>query len=173
MIRYALAMICVVMLTTTGCIIVNPSEVSLSASPVPIVVASAEPSEPQTPYGPALKRVIHQQHKVVEALDECDWAEVIDEAGDWTEYIRVLSGYADTTHDRALFRQCCDQLLAQIKQIRDAAIRRDAVRCQTAIRGCDPIMDKLSREFPVTRAAAAARQAERRSGGHSGVPRMP
>jgi hypothetical protein len=173
MIRCALAMMGVVLLASSGCLIVNPSEVSLTASPAPLIVTTPEPSEPQTAYGPALTRVIRQQDKVVAALNECDWEDVIDEAGDWTEYVRVLSGYADTTHDRALFRECCDQLLSQIKQIRDSAIRRDFVRCQAAIRSSDPILDKLGREFPVTRAAAAIRRAERRSGDHSGSPRMP
>lgn len=173
MIRCALAMAGMTLLLSTGCLIVNPSDVSVTASPVPLVVASPEPSEPQMPYGPALSRVIRQQDKVTGALVESDWEDLIDEAGDWTRYVRQLSGYADTTHERALFRKHCDRLLAQINQVRDAAIRRDTARCQAAIRDCNPILDELSREFPVTRSAAAARRAERRSGSHSGGAMMP
>ena len=173
MVRYALTMTSILLLAITGCLIVNPAEVSLTASPMPLIVTSPKASEPQTPYGPALTRVIRQQEKLIEAVDDLDWSDVIDEAGDWTRYVRVLSGYADTTHDRALFRECCDQLLLGIRQVRDAGIRRDSIRCQAAIRGCDPVLDKLGREFPVTRSAAAAHQAERRSGSHASNHRMP
>ena len=107
MTRYALTVTGILLLATTGCLIFNPSEVSLTASPMPVVVTTPEPSEPQMPYGPPLTRVIRQQDKVLEALDECDWSDVIDEAGDWTEYVRVLSGYADTSHDRVLSPWAC------------------------------------------------------------------
>jgi hypothetical protein len=116
--------------------------------------------------------VLRQQYKVIEALEQRDWEDVSDETGDWTEYVRVMSGYADTTHDRKLFREYCDQLLIQFKHIRSAAIVRDARRCSEAIRACDPILDNLSREFPVT-VAAAARRAERLKVDHTDPPRMP
>jgi hypothetical protein len=118
---------------------------------------SPEPSEAVTPYGAALQKVIRQQDKVLKELRRGKWSQVTDEAGDWTEYVRVLSGYAGSTHDPAKFRYYCDQLLVQVQAVRDAGVREDSMRCEAAIRACDPFLNGLSREFPIAAVAPPPR----------------
>jgi hypothetical protein len=131
-----------------GCVIINPGDVQVATSPSPAVVATPRPSAARTAYGPTLERVLRQQGKVIDELQQRDWKDVLDEASDWTEQIRVLSGYAHATHDPVRFQAYCDRLLAQTQAIREAALRRDPVRCHGAIHGCDAVLDQLSREFP-------------------------
>ncbi len=145
MIRWWLA---VLISPLAGCVIVNPGELQVSASPSPRVVSSPGHGEARTAYGPALERVLRQEQKVIDELQQRDWNDVLEETSEWTEQVRSLSGYASTTHDPARFRAHCDRLLAQIQGIRDAALRQDPVACHGAIHSCDPVLDRLSREFP-------------------------
>lgn len=141
---------------TSGCVVVNPSEVHVSASPGPVVVDVPRPTVGQTPYAHALHKVLHQQERLSKPLAERDWKEVADEAGDWISYTRELNGYAETTANPARFRRYCEQLLGQLTALRDAGLRHDAVACQQAIRACDPSLQQLSREFPTVIAPAVS-----------------
>src|SRR5690606_18905068 len=112
------------LLAGSGCVMVNPGDVQMG-SPSPMAVFKPKPSDPVTPYGPALERVLNQQHKVLKEIRRGDWVEVEDEASDWVEQVRVLNGYAGTSHDPQRFRAYCEQLLVQIQAIRRAAAYGD------------------------------------------------
>jgi len=146
--RLSIVFVALSMSGWAGCVIVNPAEVQVSASPTPLVVTGPGPSKPYTPYGPALERVLKQQSHLLKKVQKRDWKEVEDETADWTEYIRVLSGQADTSYDPRGLRGYCDQLLARMGAVREAAIRRDAIACERAIHACDPTLDRLARAFP-------------------------
>ncbi|HOB72961.1 MAG TPA: hypothetical protein PKG54_00410 [Phycisphaerae bacterium] len=136
----------------SGCVMVNPGNVRVGG-PAPIEVGSPKPSEPMTAYGPTLQKVIAQQDKVLKALRKGKWSKVADEASEWTEYVRTLNGYAGTSHDPEQFHSYCEQLLVHTQAARDAAVREDAVRCEQAIRACDPILNRFSRDFPISAVA--------------------
>jgi|KBSSwiStaDraftv2_1062776.scaffolds.fasta_scaffold667101_1 hypothetical protein len=134
------------LLVSAGCVIVQPHDVHVAASPVPFFVGSPEPSDPQDRYHTQIHRVQRQQAKVAKELEKQKWKNVVEEAGDWTEYTRTLNEYAELSRDPKHFRQCCGQLLTQIEQLRSAAFRHDAVACEKALRACDPLLDQLSRD---------------------------
>jgi hypothetical protein len=138
-----------------GCLHVKTESVDVEfKSPVPpINTGGSSATDPRTPYADALERVLQQQDKVTKELHRRDWGELVDEAGDWVEYVRVLAGYAGTSHDPARFRQYCDELLVATQEVRRAAAAHDAARCQQAIAACDPVLDRLSTTFPTTRSA--------------------
>ena len=100
------------------------------------------------PYGPDLERVVKQEEKVVKRLQKQDWKGLLEDTTTWTQQVRTLAGYSHTTYDPARFRTYCDQLLVQTQSIRDAALHQDPVACNTAILGCDPVLNRLSSEFP-------------------------
>ena len=132
----------------TGCVMVETPDVRVGVigSPHP---RSDEPPQPTASYGAALHRVIRQQDRVTRELNKRDWDELIDEAGDWVEYVRVLNGYASSSHDPERFRRHCDRLLRATQAVRSAAQDRDANRCRRAIDACDPILDQFTRAFPL------------------------
>lgn len=135
----------------TGCVVVNPSgDVHFTPSSWKFWEPSPPPTQARTAYAPHLQRVVHQQEKIVKVLNKRQWDSVVDEATDWTEYVRVLSGYADTTHDPARMRRYCDQLLAQIRSLRSGALTRNVTRCDQSLQACDPILNALTRDFPTT-----------------------
>ncbi len=144
-----------VLLAVSGCVMVNPSDVQISASPVPVVVGEPRPAVPETAYAHGLRKVLRQQETVAKEFSKRDWHELSQEANDWAAYTRELQGYAHTSADPARFRRYCDQLLQQIRRIDDAAARRDGPGCEQAIRGCDPILNQLSRDFPTAIVPAA------------------
>src|SRR5690606_36030716 len=78
----------------SGCVIVNPGRVEVSASPKPLVVGAREEPPPATAYGPALERVRKQQANIIDELQQRDWSDVLEEASKWTEQVRTLTGYA-------------------------------------------------------------------------------
>ncbi|MBP7936032.1 MAG: hypothetical protein KA354_15420 [Phycisphaerae bacterium] len=144
------------MLTATvaaGCVLVNPSNVHLGAvmaSPSPSEPGSTSPSVRETAYASALKRVMHQEEKVVKQLQKRDWEDLLEECSAWMEYTRKLVGYADTSQDPVRFRQYGQELLVAIEEIRTAAQAHDANASQAAIRRCDPILDRYSHDFPLS-----------------------
>jgi hypothetical protein len=135
-----------VMAALAGCVTVNPSNVSVSG----INVGRSNPGPPETPYASALRDVIEQQGAVRAEIDAGDWDDAADEISDWIQYTRTLQGYADTSHDPVRFRAYGQELLTAIDRVQQAAARRDARAAQTALRACDPILDKFARDFPLT-----------------------
>jgi len=133
----------------SGCVVVHPTNVSLTGIGSP---ASRHPDEPvtETPYADALRKVERQQHRVAHELEKGDWKELADEAGDWLEYTRELLGYANSSHDPARFRKYTTQLLAHVRRFRSAAYERNAEACRRALAACDPILDDFFRDFPLT-----------------------
>jgi len=147
--RPTILVICGVLVILSGCVSVDTPDVRVGVL-APLPRRSGDSPQPTTRYADALKRVIRQQDKVTKELDKGDWEELQDEAGDWVEYVRTLSGYADTSHDPEQFRSYCDQLLTATQSLRRSARTRDRVRCQRAINACDPILDQFARTFPLT-----------------------
>src|SRR4029079_5222196 len=132
-----------------GCVVVNPKgDVKMSALPDSFALWKHDGSTNKTTYGPTLRRVQEQQDKVVKKLQRQDWTGLVKETNTWTDDVRTLSGYANTTPDPNRFRTYCDQLLAQTQAIRDAALHQDPIACNNAVRGCDPVLNQLSRDFP-------------------------
>jgi hypothetical protein len=157
--------ICAASLACAGCVTVNPSNVHVSgilgsSTPPATESPAATPREPA--YAHTLRKVIHQQDKVAKELERRDWSELVDESGDWVEYTRSLIGYADTSHDPTRFRQHANKLLAATQAVRRAARQRDARACERALEACDPPLDQLCRDFPLT--VSPARQAPKRTG---------
>jgi len=143
-----LLMIISVFVVAGGCVIVNPADVQISASPAPFTIKHDD-SKHYTPYGRALERVIRQQDKVIKELNKGKWEHVVDETGDWTEQVRALNGHAGHSSDPPKFRRYCEQLLGHTQAARNAAMRADAAGCDRAIRACDPILNQFSRDYPV------------------------
>lgn len=136
-----------------GCVMINPSDVNLGAvmaSPSPSDPGSASSSTRETPYASALKRVIHQEEKVVKQLQERDWEDLLEACSSWMADTRKLVGYADTSQDPQRFRQYGNELLVAIEGVRTAAQAHDAASCQAAIRRCDPLLDRFVRDFPLS-----------------------
>lgn len=156
----------------SGCVMVNPGDVRVGG-PAPIEVGSPKPSEPKTAYGPMLQKVIAQQDKVLKQLRRGNWSQVVDEAGDWTEYVRTLNGYAGTSHDPARFHAYCEQLLVHTQTARDAGVRNDAIRCEQAIRACDPILNQFSRDFPISAVAPPVARPAQPASSRPPAPRVP
>jgi hypothetical protein len=139
----------------SGCVMVNPSNVHVFASPGPAVVPAPSQTVPHTPYGDALERAIKQEERVVKELQKQDWKDLAKESAEWTRRLRILSGYADTSADPAKFRRYCERMLEQTQLIQDAALRYDAAGCQDAIRTIDPLLSQFTRDFPVAVPPAA------------------
>lgn len=136
-----------------GCVMVNPSNVHMGgvmASPSPSEPGSASSSLRDTAYASPLKRVIHQEEKVVKQLQERDWEDLLKESSTWMEDTRKLIGYAGTSQDPPRFRQYGNELLVAIEGVRTAAQAHDANGCQQAILRCDPILNQFSRDFPLS-----------------------
>lgn len=102
------------------------------------------------PYAKPLRKVTGQQREVTEQLAKRDWSELAKESSDWIRYTRELSGYATTTDDPNLFRDCCERIIAGAESIRQAALRRDAATAQQALAACDPPLNQLCGRFPLT-----------------------
>lgn len=144
------------LLVSSGCVIVNPSDVHMAASPSPIVIGHPRPSEGLTSYSGAVQRTVRQQAKVVKELQDRDWNDLVDETGDWMEDIHMLSTYAEQTNSPDRFRACCDALLTHAQALRSSAMRADANGCEQAIRRSDPYITALSRDFREAAASDAA-----------------
>jgi hypothetical protein len=154
--RRILPGITALLVSGSGCVMVNPGDVRV-ASPAPSSVGHPKATpEPMTAYGPELQRVMAQQHKVLKEFRKGHISKVADEAGKWTEQVRVLDGYAGASHDPARFQGYCQQLLVQTQAVRDAAVREDSLRCDQALRACDPILNNFSRDFPTSAIAPPA-----------------
>ncbi len=135
-------------LICAGCVVVNPSNVSVSAFD-----SGPSNAPPATPYASALQTVTKQQSAVRAEVDAQDWAEANDEIDDWVTDTRKLMGYADTSHDPGRFRAYGNELLTAIERLRQAVARHDARASRTALSACDPVLNKFSRDFPLTEPA--------------------
>lgn len=133
-----------------GCLSVRTPNVHVEVLHPSSLKDHDQPSRPRTTYADALDRVVEQQHTVLKELEKRDWDELVDESYDWVQYVRTLSGLADTSHDPAEFSRQCDDLLRATEAVVRAARSRDAVRCQQAIDACDPVIDRFCRTFPRT-----------------------
>jgi hypothetical protein len=132
-----------------GCVVVNPKgDVKMSALPESFAFWKHSSSSGKMPYASTLRRVVDQQDKVVKKLQRQDWTGLVNETNTWTDDIRTLSGYANTTPDPNRFRIYCDQLLAQTQAIRDGALHQDPIACNNAVRGCDPVLNRMASDFP-------------------------
>ena len=138
-----------VAMSGTGCVLVETPSVRVGVVGSPEPRADA-PASPTAPYARALQSVVRQQDEVAEQLRDRDWEDLMDEADDWVERVRELSGYAETSHNPARFRRQCDKLLAATEAVRRAARSRDPQACRRAIDACDPLLDQLVRDFPLT-----------------------
>ncbi len=134
------------LLACTGCVVVNPSNVRVSG----FNSDRADSGPPATPYASTLQSVIEQQSAVRTELDARDWVEAGEEIDDWVTDTRKLMGYADTTHDPRLFRAYCNELLAAFEPLHRAVARQDPVAARERLEACNPILNKLSRDFPLT-----------------------
>jgi hypothetical protein len=132
---------------SSGCVVVNPKG-DVHMSPWPESWNLGGKKKNQTAYGPSLDTVVKQQDKIVKKLQKQDWTGLLDDTTKWTQDVRELQTYANTTYDPARFHQYCDNLLVQTQTIRDAALRQDPVACNAALHNCDPILDRMSRDFP-------------------------
>ncbi len=130
----------------TGCVVVNPSNVRVSG----FNSSRADSGPPAAPYASALQNVIEQQSAVRAELDARDWVEVNEEIDDWVTETRKLMGYADTAHDPKRFRAYCNELLAAFEPLRQAAARQDPVAARERLEACNPILNRFSRDFPLT-----------------------
>ena len=148
--RYGIIFGSVAVLLLPGCVIVNPGDVEFAASPVSVQVPSPIASDPMDRYADYRERNLRQPAKVREALDERDWEDVIDEAADWTRYCRVLLGYSDQTHDPVKFRNVTYDLLRETESLRQAAVLRDVTGCERALSNADGLLDRMSRDFPIS-----------------------
>lgn len=152
---YRMANLCVGAgaLLLTGCVVVNPANVSVGGvlgSPEYRPAAGADPTVRETAYAHDLRKVIRQQDGVVKALQKHDWEELTDEATDWSKYTRILMGQAETSHDPGRFRRQTNELLSAQGELLQAAHRRDAARCEAALSRCGRLLDRLSIDFPQT-----------------------
>lgn len=152
--RSAIAMMGAVA-AVAGCVMVETPDVRVGVVGSPPAREPA-PAEPTPPHAEMLGKVIRQQDEVAKELAATNWDEVVDEAGDWVEYARALSGYAGSSPDPPRFRALCDEMLHATQAVRRAATDRDARRCARAIDACDPILDELARRFPMTGPSPAA-----------------
>lgn len=129
----------------SGCVVVNPSNVSVSG----FNTRRSDPGPPATPYASALRDVIKQQTAVRTEINDRDWVEAGEEIDDWAQLARKLVGYADTSRDPARFRAYGNELLGAIERLRLAVGRQDAQTATNALNACDPILNKFSRDFPL------------------------
>jgi hypothetical protein len=139
----------VVGIVGTGCVLVETPSVRVGVVGSP-ESRHDESAPPEAPYAKALKAVVRQQDEVAEQLRDRDWGDLEDEAEEWVERVRELSGYAAMSHDPPRFRRDCDKLLAATEAVRRAARSRDPQACRRAIDACDPILDQFVRDFPAT-----------------------
>lgn len=132
-----------------GCVSVDTpdTKVKVGITSVNMPESSSSKSD-SAAYARPLRKVSEQQVKVAKYLTRREWEDVVEKSSDWTKQIRELRGYAHSSHDMQLFRECCDALLAQVQALRQAAMRRDGVQAQQAFNACDPPLNRLVRSFP-------------------------
>ena len=136
-------------LVCAGCVVVNPSNVNVSG----FSSGRGDSGPPATPYAAALRDVTRQQEAVRTEINDRDWIEAGEEIDDWVQYTRKLIGYAETSRDPARFRAYGNELLAAIERLRQAVQRQEPRGSLEALRACDPILNRFSRDFPLTASA--------------------
>ena len=129
-----------------GCVVVNPSNVSVGGF---TAYSNGDSGPPATPYASALQKVIRQQEPVAKQVNKAKWDNAAEDINDWAQYTRKLLGYADTSRDPARFRAYGNELLAAIERLRLAVNRHDSRAAHDALNACNPILDKFSRDFPM------------------------
>lgn len=152
-----LAVLSAVLICSVGCVSVETPDTNVKVGITSLSLPGGGHDEPrETPYAKPLRKVTSQQREVTEQLAKRDWSELAKESSDWIRYARELSGYAGTTSDPNAFRGCCDQIIAGAETLRQAALRRDAATAQQALAACDPPLNQLCRQFPLSQAAGQA-----------------
>ncbi|MBN2445624.1 MAG: hypothetical protein JXO22_02790 [Phycisphaerae bacterium] len=161
-IAIATPLMCATLCGSTGCLVINaPPEVKVHSSDIPSArVERADSSMRYKPYAHQLDRVLRQQAEVEQMLRERDWDELADELGDWRGDIRRLCGVADTSHDPALMRRCCDELSRHVAAMLQAQRNHDASGVNAEMDACAPVLDRLSGTFPLVEPDDAPRNAE-------------
>lgn len=160
----------VVLAAGGGCVTVDTPSTRVEVGPANLFHvgsdSSARPAPGETPYAGPLRKVSRQQSKVAEELVDAEWDEVVEKSGKWAEYTRELNAQAGSSHDPALFRQYCEELLTAIGAVQQAGLRRDYHACQRGLDACGDIINRITRTFPptVSEAMAAARRADRTTG---------
>lgn len=148
-----------VLLCPAGCLIIDARvpDVRVEASlPPPDPAIECGAPVRYKPYGAALDRVVRQETVIQKELRKRDWDELGDELAEWQQYVRRLVGVADTSHDPARMRECCEALLEHIDAMRHGAVRMHAGAVRQALGEAAPVMNQMSTEFPLTEPAAPA-----------------
>ena len=160
MVRMSYFVMGIALIATTGCLKVSTPNVDVEVGKLPhFGSGSSESSQPRTEYADTLEDVIKQQSKLLEEMNGGSWSDLYEEAAEWVQDIRTLSGHADASHDPKEFRQQCDRLMEASVEVRQAARARDAARAQKALDDCDPLLNKFCRTFPLTHSVAKPQRA--------------
>lgn len=134
-----------------ACVSVDTPDTNVKVGLTSVNLPGSEPNdEAAAPYARSLRRVTRQQAEVAEQFAKRDWTELTEESSDLVSYARELSGYAATTHDPAMFRACCEQIVRNGEALRQAALRHDAAAANQALAACDPPINQLAQNFPLT-----------------------
>ncbi len=134
-----------------GCINVDtrPPDVRIDSGPSAPPTADSPPVRSK-PYASALDRVLRQQTAVEKELRKRDWKELREKLDDWQKQVRKLNGMADTSDHPARLRELCEQLLARVDAMRRATRSQDAAGVQKSLDEAEPILNRMSSEFPLT-----------------------
>lgn len=139
-----------------GCVSVDTpnTKVNVGLPSWDLPKASSSKSD-EAAYARPLRKVGEQQSKVAKHMARHEWEDVVDKSSDWADRIRELSSHAQSTHDPQLLRDTCNELLAQVHALRQAAMHRDRKQAQQAFDACDPLLSRLIRSFPPEGATTA------------------
>jgi hypothetical protein len=147
----------IVLASSTGCVSVKTPDTNVKVGITELKMPGSHESDTAaTPYARPLRKVSEQQAKVARQLGKRDWEDVGEESAKWLSQVRELAGYAGTSHNPTLFRECCRQLQEQIHLVQQAAERRDVDRIQQAFDACNPPLTTLVQNFPLTRQTTVA-----------------
>lgn len=159
-------------LSGTGCVSVTTPSTSVKVGITDLSIPGGHERDPNAaPYARALRKVSEQQTKVGRQLGEHDWEDLVKRSSEWMDRVRELAGYAGTSSNPALFRSCCQQLQEQVQTLEQAAMMRDMDRSQRAFAACNPPLNTLTQNFPLTRQTAVASPAPQQPAAPAPAPR--
>ncbi len=108
----------------------------------------------RTPYAKELEKVLDKHKDVQKNLGKRDWEEVQDDAADWASRVRKLMGKSGTSANAGRMNELCSELLKEIDGLGKAAAARDAQAATGALARTEPVLNRLSSEFPLSEAVA-------------------
>jgi len=150
-----------------GCVSVDTPNTKVNVGITSVNLPDSSSSKEDTaPFARQLRKVSEHQSKVAKYLTRREWDDLVKKTSDWTDEIRDLRGYAHTSHDPRLFRECCDALMVEVQALRQAAMRQDGVRAQQAFDACDPPLNRLVRSFPPDGSAGRPGESGTRNSGN-------